>query len=139
MNILTNVEASLLRYLTEHLTVPHGVKIFEDVFSIDFDNFTEWVVVDTLSNPLGDQPHQMYFLHIAQQKHSAQAKEALIRLVDKVVDLFEVGDEIPLYDYDSGTLIGAMMVARSSLQPVRQHRGGGSYRPLSMEIAYPHI
>lgn len=139
MNILTNVEASLYRYLYENLTVPDGVKIFEDVVSVDFVSYTEWVVIDSLSNSLGDQPNQLYFLHIAQQKSSPNSKEALIRLVDKVVTLFEGGNEIALYDYDSGAQIGAMTVARASLQPVRQHREGGSYRPLSIEIVYPNI
>lgn len=137
--ILTNVEASFYRYLYENLTVPHGIPVFEDPFSTNYEDATRWVVIDTLSNRLGDQPVQLLFLHLGQRLNAPSAKEAQIRLVDQVTAVLDEGTEIPLYDYASGDLIGAMEVVGTSLQPSMKHRSGGSYRPLTVKLAYPNI
>lgn len=139
MNTLTNVEASLYRYLYESLTVAYGIPVFEDPMAADFTNVKGWVVIDTLSTRLGGQPVQIVVLHIGQKENAPNAKEALIRLVDKVVGLTEEGTEIAMYDYDTEAQIGVMTVTAASLQPLMKHRAGGSYRPLTVQIAYPNI
>lgn len=133
---LTNIEASLMRYLYTNLTLAQGVKVFEDVYTQDFDNYTEWVVIDTLSGTLGVQPKQNFFIHVATHKGSPNAKDKLTRLFDTVVELLAEHTDIPLYDYDSEELIGSMYVVRPSSTPVVQHKGGGNMRTLSMSLIY---
>lgn len=133
---LTNVEASFLRYLYENLTVAKGIKVFEDIFSQDFDNFTEWVVIDTLSCVPGVQPKQNFFVHVATHRNAPNAKAKLIRLFDTVLTLLSEGTEIPLYDYDTVQVIGAMYVISPSATPVVPHKGGGNMRTLSIALVY---
>ena len=135
-DLYTNVEASLLRYLFENLTVPHGVKIFEDIYSQDFDRFEKWVVIDTLSGTLGVQPKQHFFIHVATQKAAPNAKEALTRLFGMVAVLLTEGTEVLLYDYDTNTIIGSMFVLNPSATPIMQHKGGGNMRTLSLALTY---
>ena len=137
MDIISSVEASLYKYLFE--TVPEGVKVFEDVISEDFHTHNKWVVIDSLTNRLGDQPVQQYFIHVAQQKNEPNSKATITKLASDVYKLIDEGTSIPLYDIDTVNLIGSMRVVTASFSPVLQHRGGGSMRSISIGVAYPAL
>ena len=132
----TNVEASLLRYLYENLSVPLGIKVFEDIYTQSFDKYSEWVVIDTLSGTPGVQPKQHFFIHVATQNGAPQSKEKLTRLFGTVLALFSEGTEILLYDYDSDTVLGSMYVLNPSTTPILQHKGGGNMRTISIAVTY---
>lgn len=136
-DILTNVEASVLRYLYENLEVAEGIKVFEDIYTVDFNSFSEWVVIDSLGGSLGATPRANYFFHCAQQKGMPVAKENLAVLCDKVLALFDQGTGIPLYDYTTGIETGTIwVVSVASFSPVIQHKGGGSVRALPVTITF---
>jgi hypothetical protein len=133
---LEDVEASLVRHLYEKLQLPYGVKVYEDLFEVDFDMYSEWVVIDSLSNQLGPAPIQHYFIHIAIQNEAPNSKQKLNVLTDKVVSVLNEGTEIKVYSYVTKTLIGYMTVSDSSLSPVVKHKGGGMMRSLAVDIVY---
>ena len=133
---ITNVEVSFYRYLYEQLEVPYGIKLFESTNLTDFSECEEWVVVDPLSNPLGQQPKQLYFLHAAVQKGGAEERLQLSRLVDKVVATVEQGSRIDVYDYDTELIVGEMEICEVSMSPIMQHTSGGSYRSITLGVVY---
>jgi hypothetical protein len=133
---LTDVEASFFRYLYENLEVTDGIKVLEDINLQDFSGMVRWVVVDSLSNRLGPQPVQLYFLHIAVQKQGALAKAALVELVNKVVEVIDEGTSITVYDYATGLEIGEMEVSETSLSPVMPHFSGGTFRSMTVGVVY---
>lgn len=137
MTSLTAVEASFMRYLYEKLELAHGVTIFEDLNTADFSSEGEWVVIDTLSNPLGGAPRQNYFIHVATHKSAPNPKAALTKLVDLVSGLLEMGQDINLYNPDTDLVVGALHVVQHSAGPVLQHKGGGGMRTLNIALAYP--
>jgi hypothetical protein len=136
-----DIEASLYRYLYEHLErdAYEPIHIFEDIVSVSYDAYRQWLVVDSLSSPTGDQPKQHFFLHAAQQKGAPRAKDTLNRIVDRVLALIEQGTEIEIFDssLDQDVVIGVMVVSNTSLSPILQHKGGGSMRSLSVTVVYP--
>lgn len=131
-----DVEASVVRHLYEKVQLPYGVKVYEDLISQDFVSYSEWVVIDSLSNPLGAEPVQHYFIHIAIQNEAPNAKQKLNVLTDKVVSALDFGTEIKLYSYVTRQLIGYMTVSDASISPVTQHKGGGMMRSLAISIVY---
>lgn len=133
---LEDVEASLVRHLYERVQLPYNVKVYEDLFEVDFDNYPEWVVIDSLSNTLGAEPVQHYFIHIAIQNEAPNSKQKLNVLTDKVVNELNEGTEIKAYSYVTKTLIGYMTVSNCSLSPVTKHKGGGMMRSLAVDIVY---
>lgn len=133
---ISNVEASLARYLYENLTVPFGIKVFEDILGEDPKSITEWVVIDSLSNPLGYLPVQHWFIHIATHMESPNLKHKLNVLVDKVKNILEVGTPITLYSYDTGEVLGTMWVNEVSLGHSLAHRSGGMVRVLTLSCTY---
>lgn len=137
MDIISSVEASLYKYLFE--TVPAGVKVFEDVIYEDFQAHNQWIVIDSLTNKLGAQPVQQYFIHVAQQKNEPNSKATITKLASDIYKLIDEGTTIDLYDIDSVELIGSMRVVSTSFSPVLQHRGGGSMRSISIGVAYPAL
>jgi hypothetical protein len=133
---LTHIEASFFKYLYENLELTDQIKILEDIRLQDFEGLTKWVVIDSLTNRLGDQPKQLWFLHIAVHKAMAHTKVELIRLCDKVEKLLDVGTEIQVYDYDSHEAIGTMTVSETSLSPAMPHFSGGMFRSMTVGVVY---
>lgn len=134
---LADIESSFLRHLYENLEVASGIKIFEHTNQIDFTTFTRWVVLDTLSNSLGNQPKQLWFVHCAVQKGLKHEKAELTSLVDTVLDVVDQGTRFMIYDDEgTGDPIGEMEVCEASLSPVLQHAGGGSFRSITVGLVY---
>lgn len=133
---IEDVEASVARHLYENLQKTHGIKVFEDIISEDFENYSEWLVIESLTNSLGIGPVQHYFLHIAIQKSSPNPKQKLNVLTDKVISAMDQGTEITLYSYSTKELLGYMTVSDVTLSPVIQHRSGGSMRSLAVSVVY---
>lgn len=133
---LGNIEASFFRYLYEQLEVPHGVSILEDINLEDFEGYTKWVVIDSLTNPLGPAPKQLYFLHIAVQKGLKNGKVDLINLCDLVDSVVNEGTEIQVYDVETEEAVGVMTVSETSLSPVMAHFSGGMFRSMTVGIVY---
>lgn len=133
---IEDIEASVMRHLYEKVQLPYGIKVYEDLTSQDFNAHTEWVVIDSLTNQLGAEPVQHYFIHIAIQNEAPNAKQKLNVATDKVVSMMNEGTEIKLYSYVTKNLIGYMTVSDASLSPVTQHKGGGMMRSLAVSIVY---
>lgn len=133
---LTDIEASFFRYLYEQLEVPYGIRVFEDITLEAYDGLQKWVVIESLTNPTGPQPKQLYFLHLATQKNGKYSKEELIRLVDRAISVIDKGTTIVVYDYDTGLEIGGMEVCETSLSPVMPHFSGGAFRTLTVGVTY---
>ena len=134
--MLIDLEASFFRYLYETLEVAHGVTILDDITLRDYDGLSKWVVIDSLTNNIGPQPKQLYFLHIAVQKGGENEKDDLIRLVDLVMQVIYYGAAIPVYSYASGEVIGGTQVVETSLSPVMPHFSGGKYRSMTVGLVY---
>lgn len=135
MNI-ENVEASFFRHLYEQLEIPYGISLFEEINRQDFSEYQEWIVVQPLANPLGNQPKQTFLLHAAVQKSGSAERVRLSRLVDKVLASIDQGTRIDTYDYTTGELIGEMEVSEASLSPVMPHASGGSFRSITVGVVY---
>lgn len=133
---LQDIESSFFRYLYENLEVAESIKVFESIYLQDFDSFTKWCVIDSLSNSMNAQPVQLYFLHCSVQKAEKNQKEVLIDLVDKVYSLVSKGTRITVYDYPSEDVIGELEVTKVQLGPVLQHAGGGALRSITVAIAH---
>jgi hypothetical protein len=133
---LENVEASLFRYLYEQLEVVHGIRLMEAINLDNFDDLAEWVVVAPLSNVLGFQPKQLFFLHAAVQKVGDDESIRLARLVDKVLSVMDQGTRIDAYDVATGELTGEMEVSDMSISPVLRHASGGSFRSITIGVVY---
>lgn len=132
---LVDVEASFLRYIGENLSVS-GITVFESVFMQDFTTFQKWVVIDSLSNSLKEQPKQIYFVHCAVQKGAANSKAVLTELLDTVHLLIEKGTRIDIYEVENEGIIGEMEIIDVRLNPLVQHAGGGLLRSFTISIAY---
>lgn len=138
MNLL-DLEMSLHRYLYENLELTQNIKIQQDINKVDYDSFDQWVVVDSLTNRLGPNPKQLWFLHCAVKQGQKNEKIILTQLVDSVLSLFDSGDgalRIPAYSYSTGNVIGELEVTSCSLSPVLPHKGGGAMRSMTLEMVY---
>lgn len=133
---LQDVEASFLRHLYENLTVTNNIKVFENINQIDFSALEKWIAIDSLTNSLGNEPKQLFFVHCAVQKGLKNEKSILAALVDLAVGFLEQGTRITAYDYTTGLSIGEMEVCEASLSPVLQHAGGGSFRSITIGLVY---
>jgi len=133
---LQDIEASMMRHLYEQLQVAHGIKVYEDIVSQDFELYDEWVVIDSLGNPMGAEPVQHYYIHAAIKNGAPNAKHKLNVLVDKVEEVINLGTEISLYSYSTGELLGYMTVSDFSMSPVLQHSAGGMMRSLAVSAVY---
>jgi len=133
---ISDVESSLFKFLYDTFEVAQGIKIFENTNYVDFTTFNEWIVVDTLSNTTGSVPRANYFLHISIKNGLRNEKATLNRLVDKVCKEINPGRRFLVYDDTTGVLKGEMEVCETSLIPVLQHAGGGSFRSLTVGIVY---
>lgn len=152
---IANLEASVFKYLYDELEVGKSIRIFDDVNLESFKTLTEWVVFETLTNPLGDQPKQLFFLHASLQKGLKRERILLARLVDKVLDKVAKGTRLPLYDFDAYETelaaaqvgdppvtprqIGEMEVTENSLSPVMHHISGGVFRSITIGVVYAAI
>lgn len=132
----SDVEASFHRHLYETLEVPLGIKIFESVNQVSFDKYTKWVVIDTLTNILGAEPKQLFFVHVATQKGMKNEKSELSALVDSVMVILEVGTRINRYDATTGVEVSEMEISDLSLSPILQHPGGGAFRSFTVGLVY---
>jgi len=131
-----SIESSLYKYLYDSLEVPFGVKIFESTFYLNFENFTKWVAIDTLSNSAGAVPRALFFLHIAVKDTGVHDTQILNRLVDSVTNVVNYGTRIDIYDDNTGILAGEAEVSDTSLSPIVKHPTGGSYRSLTVGLVY---
>jgi hypothetical protein len=135
---LSEVEGSLLRFLYDNFELPHEITIVEDTTTQDYTHLKRWIAIDTLSNRIGDQPKQNYFLHIAVQKQGALAKSELHKLVDLVVNTtMTAGTQIPVYAELDGSEIGVAQLVSPGLSPILAHFSGGMYRSFSFGLVYP--
>lgn len=135
MNI-SSVESSLFKFLFDNFEATEGIKIFESVYYVDFDTFDKWIVIDSLSNTAGSVPKANYFLHLSIKNGLLNEKVILNRLCDSVTKLLSEGTRIDVYDDETEVLVGELEVCETSLAPVMQHMGGGSFRSLSLGVVY---
>lgn len=133
---LEDIEASMMRHLYEQLQVPYGIKVYEDLISQNFDLYDEWVVIDSLGNPMGAEPIQHYYIHSAIKNGMPNSKQKLNVLVDKVSAVIDKGTEIKIYSYSTKELLGYMTVSDFSLSPVLQHSAGGAMRSVAVSVVY---
>jgi hypothetical protein len=133
---LASVESSLYKFLYDNFEVNLGIKIFENVNYVDFEAYDKWIVIDTLSNTTGSVPKANYFLHLSIKNGLLNEKVVLNRLCDSVTALITQGARIDVYDDETEELVGEMEVCETSLVPVLQHIGGGSYRSLTVGLVY---
>ena len=131
-----DIESSLYKFLYDNFEALLGIKVFESVYYVDFESHDKWIVIDTLSTDGGRTPKANYFLHLSLKHGLLNEKVALNRLCDTVTALISEGTRINVYSDATGLLIGEMEVTDTSLVPVLQHAGGGSYRSLSVGIVY---
>lgn len=134
-----DIESSLFKVLYDTLEVPHGIRVVEDISYVDFETYTTWVVIDSLTNTTGATPKALYFLHIATKDGNLNDIQILNRVVDKVLDVISEGARLSVYDDSSGALIGEMEVSDASLSPVIKHPNGGNYRSLTVGLVYAGI
>lgn len=135
MNI-SSLEASFFKVLYDKFEVLHGIKIFENVFYQDFETYDKWIVIDSLSHTTGAIPKALFFLHISIKNGLANEKVVLNRLVDLVCSEINEMARFDVYDDLTEQLIGEMEICQTSLSPVFQHAGGGSFRSLTVGIVY---
>ena len=133
---IADTESSLLKFLYDKFEVLLGIKVFESVYYVDFETYDKWIVIDSLSASTGGVPKANYFLHLSIKNGLINEKVVLNRLCDTVTALISEGTRINVYSDATGLLIGEMEVTDTSLVPVLQHAGGGSYRSLSVGIVY---
>lgn len=131
-----SIESSLYKYLYEQLEVPHSVKIFESTFYLNFDTYSAWVAIDSLSNSGGALPKALFFLHVAVKDTGANDVQALNRLVDLVSSVVNYGTRLDVYNDATGILAGEAEVVQTSLSPIVKHPTGGSYRSLTVGLVY---
>lgn len=133
---ISDIESSLFKFLYDNFEVPYGIKIFENVYYVDFETYDKWIVIDSLSHSTGAVPHANYFLHISIKNGLLNEKVVLNRLCDSVTDLINPGCRMDVYDDASAELIGEMEISDTGLVPVLQHAGGGSFRSLSVKLVF---
>lgn len=135
MNI-SSIESSLFKYLYENFEVPLGIKIFENVYYVDFDTYDKWIVIDSLSHTTGSIPTAFFFLHLSIKNGQQNEKVVLNDLIDAVTKLVNPGLRIDVYDSRTALRVGELEVTETTLAPVFQHAGGGSYRSLTVGLVY---
>ena len=133
---ISDIESSLLKVLYDKFEVLEGIKIFENVYYQNFEDYDRWIVIDSLSHTTGSVPKALYFLHLSIKNGLANEKVVLNRLTDLVCAEINQGARFDVYDDLTGHLIGEMEVCETSLSPVFQHAGGGSFRSLTVGIVY---
>lgn len=137
MMTLSQIESSFFKYLYETLQTPLGITVIESINLKNFDGFTKWVVIDSLSNSLEPgQPKQLFFLHISVQKGLKNENVLLTQTVDAVLNVVDTGTRMDVYDLTTRQVIGEMEITERSLSPVYEHRNGGAFRSLTIGIAY---
>lgn len=135
MNI-SSVESSLYKFCYENFEVPHGIKIFESVYYVDFESYDRWIVIDSLSHTTGPLPKAFFFLHLSIKNGLLNDKTVLNELIDRVVALICEGTRMDVFDAVTLERIGELEVTDTSLAPALLHAGGGSFRSLSVGIVY---
>lgn len=133
---ISDIDRSLFKFLYDTFEVPKGIKIFDNVHYVDFTTFDKWIVVDTLSNSTGSVPRANYYLHISLKNGLRNEKLVLNRFVDEVCAQLNPMRRLNVYDDLTGTLKGEMEVCETSLTPILQHSGGGSFRSLAVGFVY---
>lgn len=133
---IADIESSLFKFLYDNFEVPLGIKVFESVYYVDFESFDQWIVIDSLSHSTGSIPEAHYFLHLSLKNGLLNEKVKLNRLCDTITQFVYPGAGIEVYSDATGLLLGGMQITDTSLVPVLQHSGGGSYRSLSVGIVY---
>lgn len=133
---ISDIESSLFKFLYEQFEVPSDIKIFENIFYVDFEAYDKWIVIDSLSHTTGSLPRANFYLHLSIKHGLVNEKVVLNRLIDLVCGLVNQGKRIDVYDDATGLLIGEMEVCETNLLPVLQHAGGGSFRSLTVAIVY---
>ncbi len=132
----TDVERSIFKVLYDNFEVPEQVKIFDNIFYVDFAAFDRWIVIDSLSHSSGALPKANFTLHVSTKKGLRNEKYALTRLVDHVCELFYECARFDAYGDDTGQLKGEFEITKVSLLPIMQHAGGGSFRSLHFSVVY---
>ncbi len=135
MNI-SSVASSVRKILYDNFEVPHGIKVFENIYYHDFDNYDQWLVLDALTNSTGPLPKALYFIHISIKNGLANEMVVLNRLTDLVCSVLNPMARFDVYDDVTYQHIGEMEVSETSLSPVLQHAGGGSFRSLTVGFVY---
>lgn len=138
MNI-SSVESSIRKILYDNFEVPHGIKVFENIYYQDFETYDQWLVIDSLSHSTGPLPKALYFIHISIKNGLANEKVVLNRLTDLVCSVINPMARFDVYDDVTYQRIGEMEVSETSLSPVLQHAGGGSFRSLTVGFVYSGI
>lgn len=135
MNI-SSVESSVRKILYDNFEVPHGIKVFENIYYQDFESYDQWLVIDSLSHSTGPLPKALYFIHISTKNGLANEKVVLNRLTDLVCSVINPMARFNVYDDATYQHIGEMEVSETSLSPILQHAGGGSFRSLTVGFVY---
>lgn len=132
----TDVERSIFKILYDNFEVPDQIKIFDNIFYVDFAAYDRWIVIDSLSHTSGALPKANFTLHMSTKKGLRNEKYVLTRLVDQVCELFNQYARFDVYGDDTGELKGELEVTTVSLLPIMQHAGGGSFRSLHFSVVY---
>jgi len=135
MNI-ASVEASLHKFLFDNFEILLGIKVFESVYYVDFENYNSWIVIDSMGHTTGPIPRADFYLHLSLKNGLANEKALLNRLIDAVTSVINPYTLIDVYDDATEELLGQMEVVETSLLPVLQHAGGGCYRSLAVGLVY---
>lgn len=135
MNV-ADLSSSLRKILYDNFEVPHGIKIIENIYYQDFDAYDKWLVIDSLTNTTGPVPKALYFIHISIKNGLANEMVVLNRLTDLVCSVLYPMARFDVYDDATFALKGEMEISETSLSPVLQHAGGGSFRSLTVGIIY---
>lgn len=133
---ISELENSLFYLLYNNFEVLSGIKIFESVYHVDFKSFDKWIVIDSMSHTTGSYPKAVFYLHISIKNGLLNDKVVLNKLVDDVTAVIFPMARFDLLDSDA-QVVSEAEITDTSLLPVVLHAGGGSYRSLGVEIAYP--
>ncbi|BCS54035.1 hypothetical protein [Geobacter sp. SVR] len=135
MNI-NSIESSLYKLLYDTFEATDGIRIFENVYYVDFKNHDQWIVIDSQTNTAGAIPKATFNLHISIKNGLMNEKVVLNKLLDKVLKVMTPGYRFDVLDGDTADLIGEAEITETSLLPVMQHQGGGSFRSLTIGVVY---
>lgn len=133
---VSDIEASLFKFCYENFEVPHGIKIFESVYYVDFETYQKWIVIDALSHTTGTLPKAEFFLHLSIKNGLLNDKVVLNGLIDLVMETIFQGQRINVYNATTADLIGEMEVCETNLAPALLHAGGGSFRSMGVGLVY---
>ncbi len=135
MNI-SSLEDSFFKLLYDKFEVAQGIKIFENVYYVDFELCDKWIVIDSLSHSTGSLPKAMFNLHISIKNGLMNEKVTLTKLVDAVTKVISPGFRFDLYNSDTELIESEAEVVSTNLLPIMRHLGGGSFRSLTVGIVY---